>query len=173
MTPMTRILATVAIGTGLAAGTMAAADDNRGSARGPMLEFEAIDADADGTLTSEELIARATERLATADANGDGLLDRDELIAAMPAPGGLDNVFAPDPRAWRADRMLAFMDANESGQIAIAEVAERRVNALLARADADNDGEISASEAEAVRTRMAEHRHGHGHGAGQRQRDRN
>jgi hypothetical protein len=134
--------------------------------RGPMIDFVAIDANGDGVLSQQELTARATARLATADKNGDGALDREELIAALPAPPQtILMVFAPNPAAEQADRMLAFMNAGESGEIEISALAARQVNGLLARVDTDRDGAISKAEADAPGPRKGMKAEGKGHGS--------
>lgn len=133
---------------------------------GPMIDFAAIDTDGNGILSREELTARATARLGTADTNGDKILQRDELIAALPGPrDGLMMVFAPDPAALRADRLLAFMGATEAGQIEIAALADRQVNGILAMVDTNHDGSISKAEADAMPSHGPQKRDGrHGHG---------
>jgi hypothetical protein len=159
MTTLSRLTAPAVLLAGLGAAGVAWADFPMGGGRGGV-DFDAIDADADGALTRAELTARATERLAEPDANGDGALDRAELIAVMPAPRGLFvDVFAADPAEARADRMLAFMGATEAGRIEIVALAERHVNGLLARVDRDRDGAVSRDEAEAAAERRAERRH--------------
>lgn len=118
---------------------------------GPVIDFAAIDTDDNGILSREELTARATAKLAAADGNGDGALQRTELIAAMPGPrDSIMMVFAPDPAAERADRLLEFMSATDAGQIEIAALADRQVNGILAWIDTNHDGSISKTEADAA-----------------------
>lgn len=131
------------------------------------IDVVAIDTDGNGSLSRAELVARASERLAKADANGDGTLTRAELIEALPGPRhGLLDLFGPDPAAAFADRLLALMGATEGGQVTVADLANQRVNFLLAFADTDRDGAVSQAEADSMRDshrgRMG--RHGHGHG---------
>ena len=122
---------------------------------------------ATASLTNAELTARATARLGAWDGNGDGALDRAELIAAMPAPrDNLLMVFAPDPSEARADRLLAFMGATETGRIEIVAMSERQVNALLAWFDENRDGAISLAESEAAPRHGPGRMMGHGHGEG-------
>lgn len=116
--------------------------------RGSRIDFAAIDADRDGELTREELSQRAAGRLAEADGNGDGALDRDEIIASLPGPRDqIINVFEPNPAEVRADRLIAFMGAGDSGQFQIQDFADRQVNAIVAKLDRDHDGSISEAEA--------------------------
>lgn len=142
----------------------------RGHGRGA-LDFAAIDADGDGVLSREELGQRASERLGAADANGDGSLDREELIAVMPGSRGgpIFDVFAPDPAAERADRLLAYMGAGDAGTIEVQAIAERQVNAALARFDRDHDGAISQDEATA---KHGKRHHDRDRGGDRRDRDR-
>jgi Ca2+-binding EF-hand superfamily protein len=162
MHTFSRLTAPAMLLAGLGAAGAAWADFPMGGGRAG-IEFEAIDADTDGSLSRAELTARATERLGEPDANGDGVLDRAELVAGMPGPrGGFLEVFAVDPAEARADRLLAFMGATEAGRIEVVALAERHVNGLLARLDADRDGAVSREEAEAAAERRAERRHHRG-----------
>ncbi len=142
------------------------------------VDFASIDTDGDGILTRAELQARAVARLTPADANGDGALDRAEFIAALPSPpGALLEVFSPNPAEQIADRILATMGATEAGKVTVVELADSRVNMLLAGLDTNRDAAISRAEADAARERhaaRARHRMGddrpgkgsHGHGDG-------
>lgn len=160
---MKRLATLTATGTllaALAAGGYAAAEPGHRSPHGPGhggLDFPAIDADGNGSLSRAELQARAVARIGKADANGDGALDRDELVAAMPGPeGGLAEIFSRSPAEDMADRVLALMGATESGRVEVAALADRRVNMLLAFADEDRNAAISREEAEAMMARAAE-----------------
>ena len=160
MTPLRKLTA-AAVLAGLAMPGLAAAQDrpdaapDRAARSG--IEFSAIDTDANGSLSREELTARAVARLGAADGNGDGTLERAEIIAVMPAPSGaLIRLFAPDPAEARADAMLERLGA-EDGRIEITVLADRHVNALLARVDRDFDGVISQEEAEAANARRGHH----------------
>jgi len=161
MTRATLLTAATAALIGAGAALPALAD--RGPGDRARLDFEAIDADGSGSLSTAELTGRATSRIAEADANGDGALDRDELVAAMPDPRpAFARPFASDRAADRADRMLAIMGATEAGRIEIDALAGRQVDRLLAVADTDRDGEISAGEAGALRDRVADRGHRRG-----------
>jgi hypothetical protein len=120
-----------------------------GPGMGRGLDFTAIDSDGGGTLSREELAVFAVARIGTADADGNGTLERAEIVAIFPDTGG--GLFQPfaQPRGERfADRLLERMDATEAGAVAVADLAERHVNAVLARLDSDHDGAISQEEAE-------------------------
>lgn len=81
------------------------------------IDFPAIDANKDGRIDRAELTARATERLAVFDLNGDGQLDRAELVAILPAPQGLQDIFAANPAERMADRILAMHGQTATGTV--------------------------------------------------------
>ncbi len=144
----------------IAAAGAAAAQPHPVMGRGFDLDFAAIDTNGDGALDRDELRAFAAARIAGIDTNGDGMIDRAEIVAVFPDPaGGLWNPFGRARGEHMADRMLERMDAAEAGQVAAADVAERRMNALLARIDTDHDGTISQAEAEAAQKRGPRGRH--------------
>lgn len=157
----------------LAAGAVAAQEGPMGPppmGPGPRgVDFVAIDTDGNGILTRAELQARAVARLSPVDTNGDGAIDRAELVAALPpAPGGLLEVFAPNPSERMADRILALMGATEAGKVTVVELADGRVNMLLAALDTDRDAAISQDEADAARDRIGDRDGRHRHGDGER-----
>lgn len=110
------------------------------------IDFEAIDANADGKLDRAELTGRAMERIAVFDLDKDGLIDRAELIAALPARDGLQDIFAPNPAERMADRILAMHGATAEGAVPVAQMAEQRVNMVYAALDEDGDGVIVLDE---------------------------
>lgn len=131
------------------------------------IDFVAIDTDKNGSLSRAELVAFATARLSKTDANGDGILTRAEIVESLPGPhGGIANLFARDPAEDFADRMLATLGATEAGQVPVADLANQRVNFLLAFVDTDRDAAISQAEADAARA--APPRGGPRHGMGPR-----
>lgn len=124
------------------------------------LDFAGIDADGNGSLSREELINRARSRIVGVDANGDGRLDRAELIAAMPAPGGpLVDIFAEDPAAAHADRLLAALGATEAGVVPVEVLVERRADMVLERLDLDGNGAVTSAELALVQEKRSHHRH--------------
>lgn len=110
------------------------------------IDFEAIDANADGKLDRAELTGRAMERIAVFDLDKDGRIDRAELIAALPARDGLQDIFAPNPAERMADRILAMHGATAEGAVPVAQMAEQRVNMVFAALDEDGDGVIVLDE---------------------------
>ena len=66
--------------------------------------------------------------------------------------------------------MLALMGATETGQVEVADLADQRVNLLLAFADTDRDAAISQAEADAMRRprRDGWMARGHDHGTDRR-----
>lgn len=110
------------------------------------IDFEAIDANADGKLDRAELTGRAMERIAVFDLDKNGQIDRAELIAALPAREGLNDIFAPNPAERMADRILAMHGATADGAVPVAQMAEQRVNMVFAALDEDGDGVIVLDE---------------------------
>ena len=133
----------------------AVAQDRGQGPRGPLFQFEEIDANSDGKITQEEIDAHAAARFAAADTNGDGSLSADELLARL-----------EEQRAERlkrsADRMIERRDANNDGVLSADEMTPRNSERLFSRLDANNDGEITKEEADAARAKMEERRDGHG-----------
>jgi len=164
-----RLIAAVLVLGSLAAAGAAAAQGRPPHAGGPGfgpgfgLDFAGIDTDGDGRVSPAELQARALARLGTADTDGDGSLTRVELVALIPEPaGGFFQPFAPSRGEAFADRLLAMMGATETGTVLVIDLADRRVNDMMAALDRDRDGAISADEAERPRGRMAGRRGEHG-----------
>ncbi len=117
--------------------------------RGAAIDFAAIDADGDGTLTRAELLARGVERIAVFDLDGDGALSRAEIIAALPERRSVFEIFAADPREEAADRILATLGATAEGSVTVETVASRQVDMLLTDLDGNRDDALSADEAAA------------------------
>jgi Ca2+-binding EF-hand superfamily protein len=145
-----RLAATAALVTGVGAAVAFAApgpEGRGGFGPGPdRIDFPAIDANKDGRIDRAELTARATERLAVFDLNGDGQLDRAELVAILPAPQGLQDIFAPNPAERMADRILAMHGQTATGTVPLAAMAEQRVNLVFAAMDDDGDGILVLEE---------------------------
>ena len=125
-----------------------------GGARRPNPVREAIDADADGSLSADEIAASSTA-LAKLDKDTDGSLSSEELApppAAAAAPGGTGapaqpaggGAGGPGGGASRPNRLVAAIDTNEDGVISAEELAAAPTG--LKSLDADSDGTIAAEE---------------------------
>lgn len=144
------LVATIATAGAAAANMAHGPEGARGAWGGPAaIDFAAIDANGDGSLSRDELRARAVERLATLDLDSNGVLDRAELIAAFPARGSVFSVFSADPAEAAADRILAMTGATAAGQVEVGALADEQVNMLFLRLDTSRDDAISADEAKA------------------------
>lgn len=160
--PSARVAATVGL-LGLAGGMFAtAAIADRGpeghGPRGHMefLDFDKIDANADGKITQDEIAAFRKARVDAADADKDGFLSAEEL-AAM-------HLAAMTERAnGMAAKMIERHDADGDGKLTAAEMAAPPMpERMFDRLDTDKDGAISKDEAEAAKARFAERMDGHG-----------
>ncbi len=98
--------------------------------------FKALDKDADGALSSEE-IAGATVSLLTLDKDGDGKLSAEEIRPVMQPRG--------ETPAQTAHRTFEALDKNTDGKITADELPER-MKPMLALADADKDGSVTEEE---------------------------
>jgi Ca2+-binding EF-hand superfamily protein len=141
--------------------TEAPADMDMGGmgGHGPMFDFATADADKDGKVTKDELMAYRQSRLAGTDADGDGLISAEELAAHMKAEMGarIDE---------RAKARVAAQDANGDGKLSAEElIAPPMPMRMFDRLDADGDGAVSEEELakahEMMRERMGGHRDGH------------
>lgn len=113
--------------------------------------YARIDADGNGRLDEHELdaaqariVARLTEQrrnvatanFAAADANADGKVTLEEWIAAATA--------AP-LKVWSGAELLATLDENRDGTVALEEYRETQLDRFDAR-DSDGDGAIDPGE---------------------------
>lgn len=145
----------------LAAGITLAATADAREGQGPrmnMPSFEELDANADGSVTSEEIAtamqARGAARFAETDSNGDGALSAEEMIAAA-------DQNRQDRMADRVARQIEKADTNGDGLLQADELAaqmdDRRGQSpdrLFNRFDVDEDGSLSAEEFADAQERM-------------------
>ncbi len=119
---------------------------------GGMLDFDAIDANANGAISKAEIKAHGLSRAQKMDTNNDGNLSEDELKASFEENG------KEGKRAKRMERrigkMLERADANDDGVLSIAEMTghrEARLDKMFEKLDADSNGELSKDELENAR----------------------
>jgi hypothetical protein len=125
---------------------------------GGMLDFDTLDADGDGTITTDEIAAARAGMVDGIDADGDGMLSADE-IAAFHMRGMQARADA------MAARMIEALDADGDGMLSAAELLARpmpmqMMTRMFDRADADGDGAISRQEWDDARDAMRENRRG-------------
>lgn len=110
--------------------------------------FDTLDQNGDGAITQAEMEAVASERFAARDENGDGALSKDEMLKGSSARA-----------ERRAQRMLDRLDANDDGQLTLAELSAREGRGrMFERFDANDDGAISQAEFEEARGKMRKNR---------------
>jgi Ca2+-binding EF-hand superfamily protein len=115
--------------------------------------FTAADANADGSVTVEEMAAARKAAFTKADTNADGKLDAAEREAQMMAR--LQEM--AKLRATQPDRM----DANSDGSVTLEEFTAQ--DDRFAQLDTDANGAVSKAEFDAG---PKGHGHGHGHDDG-------
>ena len=135
-------------------------DGGVGGLLGGMLpDFTALDTDANGQITTEELDAAQAARFATADANIDGGLSADEIVAQIEARRA-------EMMAARAQRMIEDKDANADGLLQAEELQDARAPrpaVMFAMLDTNEDGAVDQAEFDAGLAMLAQHQ-----GRGQR-----
>lgn len=131
----------------------------------PMVIFEQIDANGDGTITKEEVLAFRQSRIAGLDANKDNKITADELSAQM-----MQN--AAQMIQQRSAQMVARLDVDGDGALSVEELAAGPMmgggmtEMMFERFDANGDGAITKDEASAAMAGRGGHgpgegRHGH------------
>lgn len=131
--------------------TLAQAEGRDGRGPMPMMNFDAIDADKDGSITTAEFDAFRAAEFAKADTNADGQVSAEELAAKQLVDMTLR---ATD----MASKMIERMDENADGQLSAEEMANGpRAPSMFERADADGNGSISKAEIEAMKDEMGKH----------------
>ena len=149
---------------GLGAAMPATAQDGPG--RGAEM-FAQLDADGSGTLSLEELQAGPDRRFDAADANGDGALTRDEMLAHAigRAEASVDRFFAETD--LDGDGAITQAERTEARDARIEERRGQMAERIFDRIDADGNGVISADEFAEAAERMGE-RFGRGGPGGHR-----
>jgi Ca2+-binding EF-hand superfamily protein len=153
-TTLTPLIAAVIIGAvGLTAAIPANALGGKGGQRGPRINFEEVDLNADGKITPEEMSAFRAAKFAEQDVDGDGMLSRAEISAAI-----LSRIEANMDK--RLDRMFERGDTDGDGMISLAELpgGGDRSGKLFERLDKDGDGAVSADEMDAMKKRFGKHK---------------
>lgn len=120
--------------------------------RGPMFQFEEVDANTDGKITQDEVAAYFKARFDSADADKDGALSPEEMAAQM-------QTRQAERIAKRAEHMIANRDANDDGKLSFEEMQPKNEGRMFDRLDDDKDGAISAEEFAQMQERMG----GRGH----------
>lgn len=100
------------------------------------VSFQELDANSDGQVTQEEMLAYRNQRFTQADTDGDGQLSVEEMQAA-----------AQQKANDRVTKMFEKHDANSDGFLSDDELPKpRRADKMFDRMDADNSGGISEQE---------------------------
>ena len=115
-------------------------DDERPPSRLPA--FRALDTDADGALSAEEIEA-AAESLASLDGDGDGRLSSGEL--SIDEPQRRPRITFGSPADLPEGSRVITLDAEGDGAVDVADLPPR-ARSVLSSADADGDGAASAAE---------------------------
>lgn len=138
------------LGLMLALSPMMAQAQGKGGHGGPRASFEELDADGDGGITQAEMRAHGMARLTAADADSDGVLSRDELLARMTSGADARATRRVDRMLERHDT-----DKNGAlSTTELAAIGEGREGRGFSRVDADGNGAISKAEFEAMAGKM-------------------
>jgi len=138
---MKQLIPVAALCATLLAGSALASQDHQ--RRDPLAR---ADANGDGVVTREEMLADVDARFAKLDANHDGKITADER-----------QVFA---EGSRGGRMMGRTDANGDGAVTLDE-QHAQANKRFDRIDTNHDGKIDQAERDAVMQRMMSMRGGH------------
>ncbi|SLN23280.1 EF-hand domain-containing protein [Pseudooctadecabacter jejudonensis] len=155
----------VTIAAGLTMAATAEARDGRGD-RMSLPSFEQLDADASGGVTQAEVAAyieaQAQARFAAADANGDGALSADEMLAQADSARAERLARRIADRIEKADTNgdgllqqseIQAARADRDGHGGRRGASPER---MFERADANEDGSLSAEEFQLALERMQE-----------------
>jgi len=123
-----------------------------GQTRATTIDFSALDRNADGLLTPDDMVAFQIRRFAAADTDGDGKLSEVEVRAQMKASSA-------SQVSERATRLIARADTNKDGFLQSDEMnsatSGRVMERLMSRLDTNRDGAISKLEFEVGQAKLA------------------
>lgn len=141
-------------------GTVSVAYAKKHEGKGQRMNFEQLDANADGFITMDEMQAAHTTRFAENDVDGDGFLSAEELAASHPKMG-MRHKDGEEPSARKKSRMMRYMDENGDGKVALSEMPTDRLERMFSKLDTDGDSKISKEEMDA-RKSMKRHKNKEG-----------
>lgn len=111
------------------------------------VSFQELDANGDGQVTKDEMLAHRNQKFTNADADGDGQLSVEEMQAATQAKAN-----------ERVTKMFEKHDANQDGYLSQDELPKpRKADKMFDRVDVDNDGAISEQEYADAKGKMGRH----------------
>lgn len=140
---MNKLIAAAALGTALIAGPSVAQD----AAPKPRPDLLALaDADKDGTVTKDELLASVATHFKKVDANGDGKITAEERKAGRDGPRG-------HMGRRGGHRMRGGPDADRDGAVTLAEQQAQAVR-RFDWVDGNKDGKVDQAERAAMRDKM-------------------
>lgn len=114
--------------------------------------FDTADADKDGAVSLEEMMAVLASRFDDSDANKDGSVDKAEVIASVEK-----NFERARRHSGRiADRIVVHLDLDDNGSVARAEL-ENRAKKMFALADFNDDGKVEKAELRRMHPRGGRH----------------
>lgn len=120
-----------------------------------MPDFEQLDTNGDGAITTSELRAIHTAKFIENDTNGDGFLDIEELTAVRGENTRRGPRFTPENVEEMAAKFIARADSNNDGILAKDEIRGPVVR-HFAEADTNTDGFVDSSEIQAQMLKLAE-----------------
>jgi Ca2+-binding EF-hand superfamily protein len=144
----------------------AANADGKGKRFGAMkINFEKVDANADGFVTKEEIKAQRAAHFAENDTDGDGALSKTEMKAAFDkemAERAAKTGKQPDAEKLvkmekHFNKMFRTLDENGDGKVDLSERPDVS-DKMFAKVDKDNDGKLSKAEVDTARAKMKEHK---------------
>ncbi|MES1925127.1 EF-hand domain-containing protein [Salinisphaera sp. T31B1] len=105
----------------------------------------ALDANDDHVISRQEAANGQVAAFRSIDADGNGVLDRGELAASRPSTAEADDRAVRRARQAALDRWFANLDADDSGDISLAEY-QAAMTPYFDRLDDNGDGVIDGAE---------------------------